>query len=438
MRSNRGRWFLTGTGIVLASAVLLALVGCVSGKTYRTRFDTAALCTASSSEDCPGDILHVLATDPVVRKPALMSYVEFDDQGYPREPQSKKLLIEELESLANDHPLLLVVFAHGWKHNAAAGDTNVESFQSLLRKLAAADAAACTNAAHCRDRQVVGIYMGWRGLSNSLEPFKSLTFWARKGRAHRVGMDGGSELLAELSRLSRQKRARNHEGANRLVITGHSFGGALVYTALSQALLRGMPLTPGEPISRDVANLIVLVNPAFEAARFESIHRKSQVAFAPGQKPVLAIFTSQGDKATEMAFPLGRKIATLFSEHRDSRQRAENVTAVGHYEPFQTHTLRVVEPSSISLRAAACAWEGFTRGDVNEWHVGELVLRRTPEQEQSVGRFSPYLNVAVDDAIVRGHNGIWEQTFADFLYYFVAAQEARSCATPVPVRPEGE
>jgi hypothetical protein len=430
-----GRWFLIA--IVLASAGL-ASVGCVSGKTYRTRFDAAASCTANDSEDCPDDILHALATDPLVRAPALMGYVEFDDQGYPREPESKKLLIDELDALANDHPLLIVVFAHGWKHNAAADDTNVKSFRALLRKLAAADAAACTNAPHCRDRQVVGIYMGWRGLSNSLEPLNSLTFWARKSRAHRVGMDGGSELLAELSRLSRQKREGNREAANRLVITGHSFGGALVYTALGQALLRGMPLTPGEPISRDVANLIVLVNPAFEAARFESIHRKSQVAFAPGQKPVIAIFTSQGDKATKMAFPLGRNLATLFSEHRDSRQRAENVTAVGHYEPFQTHKLSVVEPSSVSLRAAACAWEGFTRGEVDEWHAGALVLRRTPEQERSVGRFSPYLNVAVDDAIVRGHNGIWEQTFADFLYYFVAVQEARSCATDDRVRPEAE
>lgn len=183
MRSNRGRWFLIG--IVLAPAVLLALVGCVSGKTYRTRFDTAAFCTANDSEDCPGDILRVVATDPVVRTPALMGYVEFDDQGYPREPQSKKLLIDEFDALANDHPLLIVVFAHGWKHNAAGGDTNVESFQALLRKLATADAAACTNAPHCRDRQVVGIYMGWRGLSNSLEPFKSLTFWARACR--RIG-----------------------------------------------------------------------------------------------------------------------------------------------------------------------------------------------------------------------------------------------------------
>ncbi len=196
--------------VLVLVLTILGAVSCVPGKTYRTQLKTADYCVARDMRDCPSDALHLVAGAPQGVSSPLLGFVEFDDQGYLREPVLKDGLVRHLSSLAATRPLLVVVFSHGWIHNADPADGNVAAFSKLLLDLAAADAEGCANTP-CQARQVVGVYVGWRGLSNRLEPFKTLSFWDRKGRAHRVGGDGATEVLTELAKVN----ASNRE--NRLV-----------------------------------------------------------------------------------------------------------------------------------------------------------------------------------------------------------------------------
>lgn len=403
--------------------IVLGTVSCVSGKTYRTQLKTQDYCVATEVSTCPHDALHLVGGTPNGVPEPLVGFIEFDDQGYLREPKLKDDLVRHIAKLAETRPLLIVVFAHGWKHNADSADGNVAEFSRLLLKMTVADAKACANAP-CRTRQVVGVYLGWRGLSSTLEPFKTLSFWDRKGRAHRVGGDGVTEVLAELGKI---KAGHND---NRLIVTGHSFGGAVIYNAVNQMLIRDTAFLNRERVARNVADLVVLVNPAFEAARFNAIQRKaSGFNFMEGQKPILAIFTSEADTATKRAFPAGRALATLFSEHRDAQQRRANVRAIGHYEPFQTHTLAVSQggDAAVGLDSIACTWQAYSRGDTDHWLAGPVVLTRLAPPVPGPARFNPYLVVRVEKGIISGHNEIWGEGFSDFLYRFVAVQNYRSC-----------
>lgn len=409
----------------MAGLLLIACIsaGCVSGRTYRTQLQTSDYCVFKAKGDCPGELLHQVGQTPSY-PPVLMGYVEFDDQGYLRDARSKDGLIEQIRAIDRDRPVLMVVFAHGWKHNAAPDDGNVEAFAQFLGKMANADADACRNGA-CSARQVVGVYLGWRGLSNKVEPFKTLTFWGRKGRAHRVGTDGATEVLTELAKINAARRA------NRLIITGHSFGGALVYNSLNQLLIRDTAfLGKDGRVARNVADLVVLVNPAFEAARFNALQRKaSGMTFTPGQRPILAIFTSQADTATQRAFPAGRALVTVFSEHSTPEQKRQNIQAIGHYAPYRTHTLmQLTTPATVDFKGFACGWKAYATGASNRWDVGAVALARTPAKAEGApsnlesARFNPYMVVAVEKGIISGHNEIWGNEFSDFLYRFAAVQ----------------
>ena len=53
-------------------------------------------------------------------------------------------------------------------------------------------------------RPVVGLYVGWRGLSVSTAVLKEATFYARKDTAHRVGNGRMRDLLVGAERLSKE------------------------------------------------------------------------------------------------------------------------------------------------------------------------------------------------------------------------------------------
>ena len=69
----------------------------------------------------------------------LLGFVEFDDQGWFH--QQEKSGRQQMDALlhylyAHDNDYLLVVYAHGWRHNANTCDENVACFRRLLEQLA--------------------------------------------------------------------------------------------------------------------------------------------------------------------------------------------------------------------------------------------------------------------------------------------------------------
>jgi len=294
-------------------------------------------------------------------------------------------------------------------------------------------------------REVVGIYLGWRGGSVSLPGLKELTFWERKNTAHKVGRGGATELLSRLELVQKTKRAQSLADGKphrtRFVVVGHSFGGALVFSAMSEILENGFVQTygPDGVVSDTVgfADLVVLINPAFEAARYSALSdmANERRRYFAGQLPVLAVLTSEDDDATGTAFPMGRWFSTLFETERDAErfnpvlgynetidQGSANVTALGHFEPYLTHYLRANDTSadreqaSFDLSSEVQAFVQASKG----WETDEsgsripfdgAVLERT---ESSAGH-NPYLNVRVDGELIRDHNDIYDPRIASFI-----------------------
>lgn len=356
-------------------------------------------------------------------------FAEFDDQGwsYPPSPlygsasKQTAILVNDLRQLLEDpnERLSIVVFAHGWKHTAAADDTNVRAFRRLLSDL---DAVEQGSSAHC-PRRIVGLFVGWRGAASSLgDPLENATFWNRKEAAGRVAQgdvrilfshlrtiqdnanvewnDDVERSRAAVVRASQAKAgsARTSPAVDpckkrvRLSFAGHSFGGGIIYTSIAQALIRDVvelghaealqQALPVEqrvrPILQREGDLVVVVNPAIEATRFEPLFRAVNEANLPHyHTPIFIAITSTEDRATKDAFPAGRWLSTRFDKYPDESvidERQANQRTFGHADPFLTHDLSAIPAGSAG-------------GPCTGWSASATLAERLVIEERVLGDF---------------------------------------------------
>ena len=281
-----------------------------------------------------------------------LSFVEFDDHGWFADRKQMEALFALLKKIEkekkakneNDHPLIYV-YAHGWKHNASPCDNNVVCFSRLLERHDLAEKIYKQDTS----RTVVGVYIGWRGL-----PFGSFlnnaSFWTRKEAAARVGRGGVFELLTRLKDY-RDSRVKKDDGGNhtQLVITGHSFGGLVIYEALSHALMEQAAKskivngTTEYEVAGSFGDFVMLVNPAFEGSLYEPLfHIATNRCYRKlEQRPVMMIVTSEADDATRVLFPMGRSLSTLFQRANPNYpdQAQSILRTIGHDPRYQTHCL---------------------------------------------------------------------------------------------------
>lgn len=332
-----------------------------------------------------------LEIDASAGTPFTLGFVEFDDQGRAFDPGQETALFDHMAETVRRMPLAIVTFVHGWQHNARADDGNVMQFRQLLTAIARFEAQQPVS----RRRAVIGVYAGWRGRTITAPYLDALSFWDRKDAAHRVADGSLRSLLGKL----RAFRDLTNLGVSdpgretRMVTIGHSFGGLIVYSALAQyytdraaaSLIRARYFTTAEANDhagekadpREISSygdLVVVVNPAYEAIRYEPIRQLVDIAqtgplagrFAPRQSPILVQITSvgddtfDGDTATGIAFPIGRMINTMTEATRsdpvtgeDERPQIER--AVGHYRPYWTHDLDLPQGPETHRAAAEAA-----------------------------------------------------------------------------------
>ena len=131
-----------------------------------------------------------------------LAVIEFDDQGWYHDLAPRDALLRFLDDTAGND-LLILVFVHGWKHNAQAGDGNLRSFRGLLRDARASEDQRGTG------RRVLGVYLSWRGRSLSGNPlWMNASFWTRKSAAFRVAVGSVREISRGFGQYSGTVTAR--------------------------------------------------------------------------------------------------------------------------------------------------------------------------------------------------------------------------------------
>ena len=329
---------------LLSVALTVVCIGvlshCTPHKQYRTQFDSApigGLELLDSEVEGRDKRVHEVYGDGVS-----ISHIEFDDQGEfwrtkDSGGDSKNQLVsfEELIEARlrrgefRKRGALIVTFVHGWNHSARERDTNLRDFRSALLEL--------RRRKGLHSRPIVGVYLGWRGQVLPGPP-KYLTYWDRKRKAQKVGHRRLGETLTRLAAVRQRiiddprgenRRTSERDAGTRLIVIGHSFGAAAVFTGvsrffedeltrLSQMQDRGGRRRKGEKGYIDRRwDLVVLVNPAFEALQYKAIDRYARkianhqianhhVSLSRFYRmPRLLVVSAENDFANKRLFPLG-------------------------------------------------------------------------------------------------------------------------------------
>ena len=420
---------------------ILLLTACASNSMYRSNYES---CVYAQPGDCAQNALQVAATG----EPGEYSLgiVEYDDQGQLRDPRQMQQVLDEFRRLAAEDDVLLIAFVHGWHHSAKPEDNNIQKFREMLGRVSELEQTGSRQQDRPR-RKVLGLYIGWRGDSISVPYLNAVTFWDRKSTAHDIGTKGVTELLLRLEEIVNVKKGMEQEVppplTSRLVVIGHSFGGAVVFTTLQNILAdRFIDSRVGKTFQGDAqgfGDLVILMNPAFEAIRYSALYDLSQQGcrrYFNSQLPKLAILTSKADYATRFAFPVGRSFSTLFESHTTlerhycespgskgirtmqiSEGEADRNT-VGHFEPYLTHRLRASEDApreqNFEVAGLQTRWARHTNDEPLDF-VGSRL-----ESLQRTTALNPYLNIRVDEELIGDHNDIWQQKIILFLRDLIA------------------
>jgi len=301
---------------------------------------------------------------------------------------------------------------------------------------------------------------------------REFTFWARKRTAERIGAGEVVEVLTHLDQFVQKENAggRLRSGLN---IIGHSLGGTMVYEALAnvfktrvvEALGRQATVRAEDNIVAGFGDLVVLVNPAFEAslyAPFEDILARFK-AFSPYQNQVLVIVESETDGPNQTWFRIGRGLDVLFERTGPRSSRTLLTTAVGNYEPFVTHHLEAAAAATAETKSIASGFGDVSgcscRLPVTELPEAELQrLRSFISRERSgaltgpsasepdsctsglnVGRARltcrpdlepsrPFWVVRATDAVIQGHSGFFTSPFLSFVRYEILDARLKKAA----------
>ncbi len=403
----------------------LLLAGCASDKIYRSQYSPCLVAEQSCEK-------HALQKFQSPNYEYWLGFVEIDDQGQLRDRKQLQAVLDELYKIAAFEDVLINVFVHGWHHDARPGDGNIESFRQILQQLSRLESQRSAQKQQ-QPRKVFGVYVGWRGESIDFPGLRYLTFWDRKNTAEDVGYLGVTELLLKLEQVVHVKSAQDSDESSRLVVIGHSFGGAVVYNALSQILTnRFIDSHPGKNYSGQVqgfGDLVVLLNPAFEALQFAPLYdlAQSRCHYLDSRTPRLAILTSESDYATKYAFWAGQAIATVFETHNTIERTAcqgkrqlildegeADRTAVGHFTPLLTHDLRLLENNKTTVQDPSdknlqFAWKRPKEGQ--KAILGNMQLTHLG----LTSPYNPYLNIRVSSDIIADHNDVFSNELLRFI-----------------------
>jgi len=257
------------------------------------------------------------------------------DRSRPEDYQlncAKQMLLDAYK--VEEKPVLLFLFVHGWRHDASPKDENLIGFKQLLGYVAKSDWGTNKFA-------VCGVYVGWRGASIRTwgpltAPVEYLSFWSRKSVAEKIASTPASSALFGLTDVARTATPDPKEKPSSIVLAGHSLGAGILMNSVSQALAyeyaraSSLAQAAGDPTPKlhSPANLILLLNPAFESVYLRQLRISVQPKDWTGY-PWLVSLTSETDMATKYVFPL----AQYFRFSSDARQQPYREMDWSTYQP---------------------------------------------------------------------------------------------------------
>jgi hypothetical protein len=356
-------------------------------------------------------------------RPYTINYVEYTDKGTLWAPQELTDAVNRVTTLVTDHNAhaLVVVYVHGWQNNASELSGDVVKFRGFMSRLA--DDYPVGEAG--KPPQVVGIYLAWRGLTFTVEPFKHIaSYWPRRQIAKNVGRTGVYNAINEIATaVNADKVGRKNTF---FILAGHSFGARVLENAIDgldahnnphgilSSYFDGMHQTALQVrdhkavfSEKDLhalpdmpADLVIYVNAATSSAR--SIQRARQIRDDcrdlkghPTCKadPFYIAFTSTNDFATGLVMPIANLVFPDLVSDKLHLISAANTPWL--------HTHRA--PEQGCAKGAVCFDIAGKSGPPRQYYLPRIAKK---VQVPVIGS-DPFWIFNVHSNLVDGHGDVW-------------------------------
>ena len=385
----------------------LAVAGCIQNTPYRTGgvedrcYDSPESCRQALIEQ-------YLEFD--------LGFIEFTERGNLYDRTRSQLVMEFVDRQARStEGAAVFVFVHGWKHNASYNDSNVVQFREML-SLAAENPFV-------GQRKVIGLYLGWRGDVTAAPGVREFSYWGRKSVAEEVGSGGVTEVLSELRQILIEQfkgdSANEPLYKNTFVIIGHSFGGAMVLSAVHDVMLSNLIAAyySGKHNGNEYcgkikrfADGVILINPAIEANRAILLREAAaRCRFSDEQPKLMHVISSEADIATTRYFPIGQYVNITSTLGPKKLQREINGKSVILDERKLDHT------TVGNLDQLRTAYLHFDQ-EQQQWSFKDCTrsmedcgLAGTSKQRQHipVDENDPLSFIRTDANFIKGHNDVF-------------------------------
>lgn len=234
-----------------------------------------------------------------------LSFLEFAENGAPADvdANNRVLRTRQLDALvahlrrqrALGNTSYVIAFVHGWRHDASIGDGDVAKLRLMAAYAASFLRQRCLAVQRDCKTVVTAVYFGWRGArideryaSRTLGPkigryFDAvfgttpalLTLFDRKPVSERIGPAAITALRRiDAITFNRAGTGWKQDPQGRMITFGHSLGGNMLAATLRETMLDRIERhAPGTAMTAPFGNLIVLLNPASEAANWTVLQR---------------------------------------------------------------------------------------------------------------------------------------------------------------------
>jgi hypothetical protein len=376
-----------------------------------------------------------------------LAFAEFKDDGSAWDPLQTERAIELIQQARADNGAAVVfLYVHGWKNNAndapAGTRKDVEKFRTALNRVA----LMVSHLKHDnRLPPLVGIYIGWRGSTVTLEPGKTLSLWSRRATARRVGR---SALFDSMKRIVEAAKPAG-DTRSRLILVGHSFGARVLENAVdglddqntSEGPMLAWQRSLGAPDAINPAppaDLVVFVNAATQSTISEKtidrLKEKEAVFYGPGGSvesckddpagdrrpecrplPLYVAVSSTGDLATRYLLPIANTL--IPAGPMPLRLRAAAFTG-----GLQSHVVTQVDcPPPVPYR---CDPSNDLELCFEATRDEQRVCYQMQRKKNSTNH-TPFWAMTVDPRVVSDHGDIWNQ---NLLNLFVAVLDRSKAA----------
>jgi hypothetical protein len=376
-----------------------------------------------------------------------LAYAEFKDDGGAwdaLQTQSIVSLIEQAKA-DNDGAAVVVLYVHGWRNNANAATPpnrkDLEKFKTALDRIATMASRVRTDG---KLPPLVGIFIGWRGLTATVEPFKTLTIWSRRGAAGRIGRRDAFGTMDAIIRAAKPSAADR----TRLLLFGHSFGARVLENAVDgidertaragamRAWQESVAASAGAVAPLPPVDLIGFVNAATENTITREVIKRLQanntVFYGPGGsmeacqddprgdrrpecRPIPLYFaaSSTGDLPTRYLLPLANALVPPGLPWR--------LHAAAFTGELQSHQILEVDcPPPVPHRCPPSGdRELCFEASRNEQRVCYEMRRKANRSNNT-----PFWVMTVDSRVVKEHGDIWNQNLLDLFAALLERSQA--------------